>query len=181
MLVYSCITPRYDSHRSDLLLVEPSDKFKYSVLNAKMPKILFHLYFKEEITIWCNGNIYLSPDNLEMIRERLESFDIVVMTHPTGCVYKEAEACKIMHKDKREKIDEQINWYRGLGYPENNGLYACGVIARRNTLAVRKRCNEWWSHITRFSYRDQISFPVVFKNFPIGTIPLESVLIKPHL
>lgn len=166
MLVYSCITKGYDRNRSDILMVKPSDKFKQNSLNAKMCKILPHLYFKEEITVWCDGSIYLSSDNLSLIERQLNLFDIVVMTHTTNCVYREAEACKIMHKDSKERIDEQVNWYRQLGYPENNGLYACGVIARRNTKDIRRLCEEWWSHITRFSYRDQISFPVVFKDFP---------------
>lgn len=181
MKIYSCITPGYDKMRNDLLIIPPLDKFKEEVLNAKMCKILPHFFFKDEITVWCDGNIYLSPDNLSDLTRQLVTYDIVVMTHPTKCVYKEAEACKIMRKDKGEKIDEQVKWYRELGYPENNGLFACGVIARRNTKAIQRRCNEWWYHITRFSYRDQISFPVVFKDFPIGTIPFESVIINSHL
>lgn len=181
MIIYSCITPGYDKEREDMLMIQPLDKFKEDTLNAKMCKILPHPYFKEEITVWCDGSIYLTTDNLSDIEKQLKSFDIVVMTHPTGCIYKEAEACKIMCKDNSERIDEQVKWYKELDYPENNGLYACGVIARRNTKEMRELCNEWWSHITRFSYRDQISFPVVFKDFPIGTIPLDSVTIKPHL
>lgn len=76
MIIYSCITPGYDKMRDDLLMLPPLDKFKEEVLNAKMCKILPHLYFKDEITIWVDGNIYLSADNLYLIGETLKDFDM---------------------------------------------------------------------------------------------------------
>jgi len=180
MLIYTSYSEGYDLPREDILVVPPSTLFISGRLNAKVNKVLPHLIFTDEVTIWCDANIFLSQDNLRDIEIQLNSYDIVVMTHPTEDVYAEAEACKLMQLDSSERINKQVEFYKSKRF-DKKGLYACGVIARRHTPKINSLCEQWWSHVTMFSSRDQISFPYIFKDINVGTIDYCSVRIEPHL
>lgn len=186
MIVYTCQTPGYDEPRigGGVVVLPPSDIFRSGRLNAKLPKILPHLFFKSEITVWCDANIYLSENNLKDIREKLETADVVTLTHPDRtCIYEEAQVCIEAGLDEADRIREQCKYYRQKGWPVSAGLYGCGVVARRTTPPVIDACEKWWAHVTRWSSRDQISFPFVFwrSHLETETIPFESVEIKRHL
>jgi hypothetical protein len=59
-------------------------------------------------------------------------------------------------------LAEQVESYRAEGMPEHAGLMAATLIARSPGSEAVNRINEaWWKEITRWSYRDQLSLPVV--------------------
>ncbi len=177
MTLYTSFTPGYDAPRTDGILQVPANTF----MAAKLAKICPHEVFNAEITVWCDGNIYLSEQNLRDIEKQLESSDIVVMTHPhRNCIYDEAAFCVEHGVGDAEKIKKQIEAYRLSGF-NSFGLYACGVVARRHSHTTNHCSDLWFSHIEKWSSRDQISFPYVFQGIKIGTIPFESVEIRPHL
>lgn len=185
MLVYTCITDDYDSPRSDIKVINthgPNPRFA-----AKAIKILGHK-LGESSTIWCDGNIFIK--DLSPFINLLKYHDIVVLKHPVrDCIYQEAEACKLLKLDYADNIDRQVKYYQSINYPTNSGLYACGIIARNHTAKINSLSKEWLQQITEFSCRDQISFPVVFKDVKIGVITHktgtflnnEIYEIKPHL
>lgn len=184
MIVYTCQTPGYDEPRTDgIIVIPPSDIFRDDRLNAKLPKILPHLFFRSEITVWCDANVFLSEANLQEIEKKLQSADVVALAHPErNCIYSEAQVCIDAGLDDAEKIREQMKCYRKNEWPENAGLYGCGVLARRVGL-VNLACERWWAQITRWSSRDQLSFPPCFSSLDLAieTIPFESVEIRKHL
>ena len=54
----------------------------------------------------------------------LKESDVAVFKHTDrNCLYKEAEILKELKYDYIELIDKQVNFYKSVGYPENNGLY----------------------------------------------------------
>jgi len=179
MTLYTSFTPGYDAPRTDGILQVPAQKF----MEAKLAKICPHEIFNAEMTVWCDGNIYLSDENLKDIEKQLESSDIVVMTHPhRNCIYDEAAFCIEHGIGEKEDLERQVRFYRAaVGYEKNTGLYGCGVVARRHTNDINYLSRVWFAHIEKWSSRDQISFPYVFRNVKIGTIPFESVEIRPHL
>lgn len=178
MTIYTSFTDGYDAERSDILRLTAND-----FMDAKLNKIYPHFFIADgEITVWVDGNVYLSAENLADVEKQLETADIVVMTHPhRNCIYEEAEFCIEHGIGDASKIKKQVDIYRSKRYPENAGLYACGVIARRHTNLIDELCEEWLAEISRRSTRDQISFPYIFRGVKIGTIPWESVEIRPHL
>lgn len=177
MTVYTSFTPGYDAERDDILRLTAS-----VLMDTKISKICPHRFLNDEITVWVDGNIYLNTDNLAAIEQELKTADIVVMAHPhRKCIYDEAAFCLEHGIGDRQAIETQVAVYRSKRYPENAGLYGCGVIARRHTDQINGLCDEWFWHVTEYSKRDQISFPYVFRGIPIGAIPFESVEIRPHL
>ena len=63
-------------------------------------------------------------------------------------------------------IDNQLDFMRRSGYPENNGLCETGIIIRKNTEQVRTFNEDWYVMITLYSLRDQVSFN--YSGFAIG-------------
>jgi len=85
------------------------------------------------------------------------------------CVYQEIEAAqkRVLKYYELEKLIEQANYYRSIGFPEHCGTLAgYQPLIRRHNERVKAFNEAWWEEIERFSYRDQCSFPVVLSRFP---------------
>ncbi len=61
--------------------------------------------------------------------------------------------------DSQENIFQQKTYYQNQGFPKNYNLFAMGnhikQVNNKNIIFGLK----WWEHITKFSSRDQCSFP----------------------
>ena len=91
IVVYSAITGGYDSPRNDIKCFYDSSLFKDSRRDARMYKILSHMFVETDYSIWVDGNIFLLIDPKKLITS-LGSNDIAVVRHPNrDCVYSEAE------------------------------------------------------------------------------------------
>lgn len=129
--------------------------------NSRIHKMLPHLYTDSEYSIWIDGNIRLLTPPEVLIEKYLKDHDIAVFKHPTrDCIYDEAVVCAKRNLDDPEIIIEQAQYYENQGFAKNKGLVECGIILRRHTPQVQAFNNEWWAEYSRFSRRDQISFPV---------------------
>jgi len=86
-----------------------------------------------------------------------------VFHHPwRQCVYDEAMEVIRISYDDRQRVEAQIQFYRRLGYPRNNGLVSSGITLRcHNEPAVTAVGEDWFQQILRHSLRDQISFNFV--------------------
>lgn len=163
--VYTAVSGNRDLPRSDIETYEAYNEFKRPVLNAKIYKVLPHMFFRGS-SIWTDANLYLRQEP-EVFLDLLNKYgrDIGVFTHPCrNCLYEEAETCKFLKLDSSATIDEQTTYYRSQGWLENAGLGAAYLIVRRDTEYVRQLCERWWAHICRYSVRDQISLPFVFRD-----------------
>jgi hypothetical protein len=168
--IYTANTGCYDKNREDILVFKEYNKFISSRLNAKIYKILFYQFVNTEWSIWIDASVHLkvTPDYLVNLAG---DSDICVFKHPRrNCIYHEAIVCKNKKLDYDWIIDQQILKYRNQNYPENNGLAECTILIRRNTEEIRNLSDRWWSEICTGSWRDQISFPVVFQNANIKYI-----------
>lgn len=147
------------------------DKFKEPVMNAKIHKILTHKYIDTPYIVWIDGSVTLKTDPHELLKV-LGSKDYAFFKHPgRKCLYDEAEACIVLGKGDVSEIAEQVKEYAKAGIPENTGLCEMTAFIRKNTPKANKAFERWWTEITRFSNRDQISFPVAFKGEKWATIP----------
>lgn len=163
IIVYSAITGDKDEPRSDgVFTFSKYNRFTDPRLNAKIYKVLPHLFLNTQYSIWVDGNVTLnvSPEYLVGLMEK----DIAVFHHPErNCIYDEAHVCKEWGLDSREIINEQTKDYFEKGHKRKAGLGACYLIIRKHTEEINRLNEKWWAEITRHSVRDQISFPYVFR------------------
>jgi hypothetical protein len=116
-------------------------------------------------TIWIDANMQV--DARAFAREALAfaTDGLAVFRHPQrGCVYREAKASARTAPTKYadQPLMAQVASYRAEGYPVRNGLYALGTIVRdRDMASVRELGQVWLAECERWSYQDQLSFPVV--------------------
>lgn len=163
-MIYTAITGGKDAERDDIKVFRGTGQFTNPLMEAKKYKVLPHKYMDSEISIWVDGNVYLKQSE-DFYKGLLKDTDIAVLEHPLHqCVYKEAEFCKQTGKGVPEEIDELMDKYTQEGYPENNGLAQCCMIVRRHTPEINALNEAWWAEITRYSSRDQLSFPYIFRD-----------------
>jgi len=100
----------------------------------------------------------------KLIEECLKNNDIAVFKHnKRNCIYLEGKYDVLVRKDNEERIEKQLARYRIDGHPPNCGLFACGVLLRKNCKAIEELNNAWWSEITIGSERDQTSFAYLIR------------------
>lgn len=95
------------------------------------------------------------------------------INHPfDDCIYTDIKSCMGAGKGDFWKLVDQAKDYQAEGVPEHNGLISSGILMRRNTKEVREFCELWWSHVEKYSERDQVAFgyaawkmPGVFNTF----------------
>ena len=152
---------------------------------SRIPKLLPHLMLPPdaEYSIYHDGNFRLRVSPCEIVDTLLaDDYDWAAYGHPARkCIYDEArilledkgmEGWRKQKPERAESIRAEIARYRDSEYPERNGLWANGFIARRHTIGVRDLNDEWWKLYAQGSERDQLSFPVARyeREFPIRTI-----------
>ena len=144
--------------------------YQASRLEAKWYKIFPSEEY--DLTIWTDGSAQITSKFFtQWIIDNMGNGMLMAFKHPhLDCIYKEAANCFDFPKYTKEALFEQVGHYHKQGYPRNNGLWACGLIARR--LGAGYFNSAWWGEINRWSIQDQLSFPyVVWRDkFPITTL-----------
>jgi hypothetical protein len=171
---YICFTddPNLKSNTWDIRVIDLPVPNDYPRSNRYI-KINPHRFLSEyESSLYIDGNIALK--NVLNIDKILDDYSIAIERHPCGecCIYKEAKQCKLLGFGIVSEIDKQIKDYRKVGFPARAGLWANGRILRKhNEPELVKLEEKWWDHIIKYSWRDQISFPVVFRGYSVKTLP----------
>lgn len=159
--VYNFSSTGYDNPRCKGKIFTENDVNLFSDMtrNARMVKILSHLFIKDEWSLWTDGDIELLKSPEEILEKYKDRGDIVFMKHrQRACVYDEADAVWAGKRDTNKAIvEEQMNTYTADGYPRRNGLFETGVVLRHHTPEVMRFNEFWWAQNCRFSKRDQLS------------------------
>jgi len=131
--------------------------------NAKIYKVMPHLFLPNyDFWFWVDLTHEVIMNPFEVIERFIGNAEIGLWKHTTRkCAYQEAEVVNIYDFDHRTLVDNQVEYYKSCGFPENNGLYELPVSIRKNTDKVKKLNLRWWEQICRFSSRDQISMTFV--------------------
>lgn len=163
-LTYICFTDNREL-KSDIWNIEYiRDARLDSIHLARKLKVLPHLYLKEfDTSMWIDGNFEINQDIRSYIQEYERDRPMLCFPHcERECIYEEAGTCLYYKKGNKEDIIKQVNQYYQDGYPFNNGLYETGCIVRdTNNELVKKIMEDWYQEIFRYSYRDQLSLPIV--------------------
>ena len=155
---YVCYTNMPDL-KSDFWEIRYINNKKLSgVKAARMIKIRFFDYIKDDLVIWCDASMQINVDLNEFV-EKYHKDDFTLMQHPSrNCLYYEGGACVQLKKDGIDRIDKQLKTYHNEGMPKHYGMVQTGVIVRNNTLKVREYCKKWADEVLKHSHRDQLSF-----------------------
>ena len=133
-----------------------------------------------DVTIWIDASL--------LIRSRSFARDISGFIGPSGwamfshprrdCIFDEASVSAGMAKYHAMPIQEQVDYYRKTGVKAKSGLYACGVIARKEPLpeSLRRASELWWNENVTWTYQDQLSLPFVLNQVKIGVDQIEGDL-----
>lgn len=163
----------YDKPRKDIISIDDYDLFRDNGRNSRAPKILSHKFIDADVSIYWDANTVRNPNitKEQLVKDFLGDCDIAAMRCTTGktCVYQEIEGAKTRVKilSELKKIEEQEKHYRKIGIPENIGTLAGYIpLIRRHNDIVKRFNDAWWAEMCRWSYRDQISFPVILSQFP---------------
>lgn len=160
-----------DVKDSQWIVKKACDKFKLPVMNAKIHKMLSHKYCDTPYIVWMDGSAKLTKDPHELVK-LMGDYDYAFFKHPgRKCLYSEAEACVGLGKGDVGEIAEQVKRYAKEGFPENAGLTEMTCFIRKNNRKTNHLFEKWWVDICRYSERDQISFPFVFKDEEWAQIP----------
>jgi len=123
-----------------------------------------HLVLPEhDISVWIDARFNIKSRNIKsFVSEHFGKKDkIACYPHlrdiENGCLYIEGFVCGGASLDDEQVILKQLERYNKEGYPRKNGLFATGIIIRRNNEQVNKFNEIWWNEIQRGSKRDQIS------------------------
>lgn len=154
-------------------------------MNAKIYKILAHKFLDCEISVWLDGNIFLKIPAEQLVNEFLGEAEMAVMEHyHKKDLYWEAKMINSTFKRRtpwvRDEVNEQLAHYEKIGMPAREEVAMGGLIIRRHTPLVARFNEAWWAEICRFSQRDQISFPMVRRQFPKLKVNLVKGCIKKH-
>jgi glycosyltransferase involved in cell wall biosynthesis len=147
------------------------DKFAEPVMNAKIHKILAHKYVKTPYILWMDGSMTLQKDPHELVK-LMGNKDFAFFKHPgRDCVYEEADACVKLNKGNIEDIAEQMQDYIKEEVPFRLGLCEMTAFIRKNNKKANDLFEKWWVEVCRYSSRDQLSMPKVFRGQKWATIP----------
>ena len=157
-----CFTDQDIQSKSWNIIKMNGDKKK-----SREVKILCHRYIDFDICLYIDAKFKIKC-NLDTFVATNLKHDLSLMTHnKRKCAYDEAKFCIKKGKDAKEVLQQQINNYKKDGFPKDFGLFAPGIMIRRNTHEVRNFMYMWWYQVKKYSYRDIVSFPYVLWNYPI--------------
>ncbi len=112
----------------------------------------FSLGRPADLSIWIDASFQInSPAFVSDMRAKLGAGDWTMFVHPDrDCIYEEATGSLTLRKYRGLPVNQQAEANRSL-VPPHGGLFATGMIARREPLAERlKRVNDlWWAEKPR--------------------------------
>jgi hypothetical protein len=141
---------------------------------AKIAKCMPWTVSLAEYTIWIDASYrVISP---LFAKEAIEfAHPIAQFVHPwRGCLYDEGDASMALprYEDQSVMIAEQMAEYREIGHPRDWGLWATGVIVRKNIADLHVFGEQWLAEIRRWSFQDQVSEPMALRMCDLRPSPL---------
>ena len=140
-------------------------KMSGGIREARIIKLLPHLFLKDKFTIWLDGSFQINCNLNEFVAKNHKG-GMSMSQHPwRNCVYEEAEACIDQNRVNKGDAKKQIDHYRKLGLPPKAGMGATGLIIRDGSKDVEDFCDKWWDQM--LTMRDQLSLGYMLWDSPI--------------
>lgn len=130
-------------------------------------KIRYDRFIDCDLCLYLDAKFVVKCDLDNFVRKNLTSNMAVMKHNKRTCAYDEALFCIEKGYENKDVLYQQTAYYKKVGFPIKFGLYAPGIMIRKNTSEVIKFMKLWYDEVNKHSYRDQISFPYVLWNNPI--------------
>lgn len=125
--------------------------------------------------MWIDANVRDPKSWLNIeTKKQLEIYDFVLFDHPNRkTIRREVKESRKFVKYNQAVLELQLKWYLEQGFPDNIGLWACGIIARKHNDENIDFGNSWFLENARWSIQDQISFAYLAweREFSFGIFP----------
>lgn len=120
-------------------------------------KIMGHVQFDEDITLYIDANVSL---DVKKLRSMTQDPGMYATKHARRrCLYDEAKVVLEKGLDESRYVLPQIKRYRQEGLRPGIGLSNGYILLRHSTLKVKVFTKLWWKEVEFNSIRDQISMP----------------------
>lgn len=172
---YICFTDQNLKSKNWKIIKEKGGRKK-----SREIKIRADQFFDYDICLYLDAKFIVKCDLNKFVDDNLKT-NLCLMRHKERkCVYVEGNFCIKIGKDKKEIIERQLEKYKKEGLPENFGLYAPGIMIKRNCEEVNKFMKLWYDEVEKHSYRDIISFPYILWKNPIelSLMPFKKTYFK---
>lgn len=114
-----------------------------------------------EQSIWVDHSFVIATDLNKWWEDHFKG-GLCAANHPLrNCVYVECLDCILAQRGDKTQVQNQMEEYKMLNVPANNGLIQSGILLRENTPEVIKLCEAWFHELSTHSIRDQIAFAKV--------------------
>lgn len=192
-IVYTCVYGNYDNLKpqpdigADYICFTDNPDLKSETWDIRYDPIYPHLHPRlrakfrklicpfDTLSLFIDGSIQIVDTG---IIDKLSKFlhnGFAVYRHPSGrnCIKSELLESLTMEKYEGQPMKEQVDYYFSQGFPENYGLYACGLILRNDR--YDDFGSKWMLENLAFSYQDQLSLPYLQwrEGFPLDVIELD--------
>jgi hypothetical protein len=163
---FVCFTddPQLSSKYWRMMLVRPS--LLDNARASRAPKVLPHRFLPAyDWSLYVDNSVRLKVSPAQIFKEYLADAPspYVCFRHDArNCVYDEAIAVLGYGRDDPARVNAQMEAYRRLGYPADNGLAWNGLILRRHhDPRLPELMEAWFNQILLWSKRDQLSLKPV--------------------
>jgi len=175
---YTLFEPKYNNNDWDLICFTNKDikskKWNISQLHcddilkkSREIKIRCDKFLDFDICLYLDSKFTVNCNLNDFVNTNMKNNMLLMKHNKRDCIYNEAKYCIKLGKGNKDIILKQINKYRKEGFPENFGLYAPGIMLRKNIIEVINFMKLWYNEVSKYSYRDQISFPYILWKSPI--------------
>ncbi len=138
------------------------------VREAKRIKIRAHRFLADyDESLYIDNTVRLKKPARVLFEQYIDrsAAPLAMFRHPwRGCVYDEAQAVIDAGFDTADNVNAQMAFYRSAGHPVAAGLYTAAFLLRRHhDPSLVALMETWFEQVVRYSYRDQLSFPVAVR------------------
>jgi hypothetical protein len=112
-----------------------------------------------DATLWMDGSMTPQGPVLSLVMGLLHRHHFAAFSHPERqCVYEETRKIEALKKDTEGRMLRARHELANAMVPENYGLAATGILARRQSEVVKEHAELWAAAIDAVSVRDQVTF-----------------------
>jgi hypothetical protein len=173
----------YDPVRQDLANINNYNLFRNNARNSRCIKILAHKFVDADVSIYYDSHVKCKAGiTKEMIVENYLGDGDICIIKSKKRVYDEVKAAinRIADTEERNILLAQGEYYKQHGF-DNLKVYGYQPLIRRHNKITEQFNESWWAEICKWSYRDQVSFPVILRQFPelrVKFVDLTEISIK---
>lgn len=157
--------PNLNIYPYKTILVDSGSK-SAAEMNRLIKIIIPEVLKKYEITIYLDGNIAIIGNINDLIKNfKRSKADIGLFQHPYhNSLQEDVELCIKNNKCDEQQLRGEVAYYSSSDLlPRPRFSDNSVIIRKKHSLTLSNAMNEWFSLVSKFSGRDQISLPIIRK------------------